>query len=76
MLGFHGQQHQQTGMCTKELPHGPLRGSEIIALKVSDVVLTVVSEVGDYTKVRVRRSKTDQAGRGADVMIADMSNHP
>jgi len=43
---------------------GALRRSEIVALDMEDVTATP----GGYV-LRIRRSKTDQAGRGADVTI-------
>lgn len=55
--------------------YGLLRRSEIIALKISDITIVDSSEAGTYVKVRIRRSKTDQAGRGAEVIIADVSRH-
>ena len=55
--------------------YGLLRRSEIIVLKLSDIVMVEESGVGAYVKIRIRKSKTDQAGRGAEVIMAGVSRH-
>ncbi len=47
---------------------GGLRRSELVALDVEDVKLTA-----DGMKLRIRRSKADQEGQGADVLISNGS---
>ena len=54
--------------------YGLLRRSEIIALKVSDINIVEASGVGAYI-IRIRKSKTDQAGRGEEVIMAGVSRH-
>ena len=46
-----------------------------MSLKLSDVTITEESSIGSYIKLRTRRSKNDQAERGAGVMISDISEH-
>ena len=48
---------------------GGLRRSELVALDVEDLKLTA-----DGMKLRIRRSKADQEGQGADVLISNGSN--
>ena len=55
--------------------YGLLRRSEIISLKLSDVTIIEESSVGSYVKLRIRRSKNDQGGLGAEVIISDISRH-
>lgn len=50
---------------------GLLRRKEIISLKLSDVVLAEGSE--GHVAVRIRRSKNDQTGKGATVMIVSQN---
>ena len=54
---------------------GLLRRSEIVALKLSDVTCVDESEAGAYIKLCIRKSKTDQQARGAEVIVADISRH-
>jgi integrase len=51
--------------------HGAFRRAELAALNAEDVTFTAEGAV-----VRIRRSKTDQEGRGADVGIPHASNKP
>lgn len=48
---------------------GFLRRSELISLQMQDVTFGSMSHLG-YIKVRIRKSKTDRAGKGDDVVIS------
>ncbi|KAF4650786.1 hypothetical protein FOL47_000870 [Perkinsus chesapeaki] len=54
---------------------GMLRPDELLALNVGDVTIESTLEVKAIT-LSIRESKTDQAGRGEEVVISCVENHP
>ena len=55
--------------------YGLLRRSEIIALKQFDISIRRLPKQDQYIEVKIRKSKTDQQGRGAQVCLAPISRH-